>query len=131
MSFLLRLTGRRKDSECRDSLPAGDLTAENDEDSRRRPSFLRMVSLSKLRGDSLTNRSSQEDEQESVEEELPVKRREPLSGTAVLLLSSCLYLLVLLRSRTKSNYYVHSQRSPCLTCNTLLLMSSSTVQKSQ
>lgn len=81
----LRFAGRRKESERRDSLPTGDLTTENDEDSRRRPSFLRMVSLSKLRGDSLTNRSSQEDEQELVEEEPPVKRREPLSGTTVFL----------------------------------------------
>uniref|UniRef100_A0A672Q6P5 Tumor necrosis factor alpha-induced protein 2-like n=1 Tax=Sinocyclocheilus grahami TaxID=75366 RepID=A0A672Q6P5_SINGR len=81
---LLRLAGRRKESERRDSLPTGDLTTENDEDSRRRPSFLRMVSLSKLRGDSLTNRSSQEDEQESVEEEPPVKRREPLSVLEIL-----------------------------------------------
>ncbi|KAL1274991.1 hypothetical protein QQF64_027805 [Cirrhinus molitorella] len=81
---LLRLAGRRKESERRDSLPTGDLTIENDEDSRRRPSFLRIVSLSKLRGDSLTNRSSQEDEQESVEEEPPVKRREPLSVLEIL-----------------------------------------------
>ncbi|CAM4540983.1 unnamed protein product [Leuciscus chuanchicus] len=81
---LLRWAGRRKESERRDSLPTGDLTTENDEDSRRRPSFLRMVSLSKLRGDSLTNRSSQEDEQELVEEEQPVKRREPLSVLEIL-----------------------------------------------
>uniref|UniRef100_A0A673NFV5 Tumor necrosis factor alpha-induced protein 2-like n=1 Tax=Sinocyclocheilus rhinocerous TaxID=307959 RepID=A0A673NFV5_9TELE len=81
---LLRLAGRRKESERRDSLPTGDLTTENDEDSRRRPSFLQMVSLSKLRGDSLTNRSSQEAEQESVEEEPPVKRREPLSVLEIL-----------------------------------------------
>uniref|UniRef100_A0A8C2B9Y5 Exocyst complex component 3-like 2a n=1 Tax=Cyprinus carpio TaxID=7962 RepID=A0A8C2B9Y5_CYPCA len=81
---LLRLAGRRKESERRDSLPTGDLTTENDEDSRRCPSFLRMVSLSKLRGDSLTNRSSEEDEQDSVEEEQPVKRREPLSVLEIL-----------------------------------------------
>ncbi|TRY85068.1 hypothetical protein DNTS_031078 [Danionella cerebrum] len=81
---LLRFTGRRKESERRDSLPTGDLTMENDEDIRRRPSFLRMVSLSKLRGDSLTNRSSEEDEQELVEEEQPVKRREPLSVLEIL-----------------------------------------------
>ncbi|XP_052448602.1 tumor necrosis factor alpha-induced protein 2 [Carassius gibelio] len=81
---LLRLAGRRKESERRDSLPTGDLTTENDEDNRRRPSFLQMVSLSKLRGDSLTNRSSEEDEQESVEEEPLVKRREPLSVLEIL-----------------------------------------------
>ncbi|XP_051950230.1 tumor necrosis factor alpha-induced protein 2 [Xyrauchen texanus] len=81
---LLRLAGRRKESERRDSLPAGDLTAENEEDARRQPSFLRIVSLSKLRGDSLTNRSSQEDEQDIEEEEQPVKRREPLSVLEIL-----------------------------------------------
>uniref|UniRef100_A0A8C1N646 Exocyst complex component 3-like 2a n=1 Tax=Cyprinus carpio TaxID=7962 RepID=A0A8C1N646_CYPCA len=81
---LLRFAGRRKESERRDSLPTGDLTTENEEDSRRRPSFLRIVSLSKLRGDSLTNRSSQEDDEESVEEEPPVKRREPLSVLEIL-----------------------------------------------
>ncbi|XP_016357289.1 uncharacterized protein LOC107700224 [Sinocyclocheilus anshuiensis] len=81
---LLRLAGRRKECERRDSLPTGDLTTENEEDSRRHPSFLRMVSLSKLRGDSLTNRSSQEDDEESVEEEPPVKRREPLSVLEIL-----------------------------------------------
>lgn len=81
---LLRFAGRRKESERRDSLPTGDLTTENDEDNRRRPSFLRMVSLSKLRGDSLTNHSMQEEEQELVEEEQPVKRREPLSVLEIL-----------------------------------------------
>ncbi|KAA0717209.1 HBV XAg-transactivated protein 7 [Triplophysa tibetana] len=81
---LLRLAGRRKESERRDSLPTGVLSTENDEDSRRRPSFLRMVSLSKLRRDSLTNHSSVESEQELVEEEQPVKRREPLSVLEIL-----------------------------------------------
>lgn len=85
--FLFRLAGRRKESDRRDSLPTGDLSTENDEDNRRRPSFLRMVSLSKLRRDSLTNQSSVESEQELVEEEQPVKRREPLSGS----LCTCLY----------------------------------------
>lgn len=102
-SSLLRLTGRRKESERRDSLPIGDLTTENEEDSRRRPSFLRMVSLSKLRGDSLTNRSSQEDDEESVEEEPLVKRREPLSGTTMFLLLLRLYLFVLIMACTKCN----------------------------
>ncbi|XP_056603306.1 exocyst complex component 3 isoform X1 [Triplophysa dalaica] len=81
---LLRLAGRRKESDRRDSLPTGDLSTENDEDNRRRPSFLRMVSLSKLRRDSLTNQSSVESEQELVEEEQPVKRREPLSVLEIL-----------------------------------------------
>ncbi|XP_055055683.2 exocyst complex component 3-like protein 2 [Misgurnus anguillicaudatus] len=81
---LLRLAGRRKESERRDSLPTGDLTIEDDEDSLRRPSFLRMVSLSKLKRDSLTNNSSQGSEQELLEEEQPVKRREPLSVLEIL-----------------------------------------------
>ncbi len=102
-SSLLRLAGRRKESERRDSLPIGDLTTENEEDSRRRPSFLRMVSLSKLRGDSLTNRSSQEDDEESVEEEPLVKRREPLSGTTAYLHLLRLYLFVLIMVCTKCN----------------------------
>lgn len=88
--LLFRLAGRRKESERRDSLPTGDLSTEIDEDSRRRPSFLRMVSLSKLRRDSLTNNSSQGSEQELVEEEQPVKRREPLSGK----LCTCLFFLL-------------------------------------
>ncbi|XP_066516633.1 tumor necrosis factor alpha-induced protein 2 [Hoplias malabaricus] len=80
---LLRLAGRRKNSERRESLPVGDLNGdEDDEDAHRRPSFLR--SLSKLCGDSLTNRNSQDAERESPEEEPPVKRREPLSVLEIL-----------------------------------------------
>lgn len=75
---LSRLAGRRKKSERRKSLPEGEENGEDDEDADRRPSFLR--SLSKLRGDSLTSRDSQEAERESPEEEMPIKRREPLSG---------------------------------------------------
>ncbi|XP_030638888.1 tumor necrosis factor alpha-induced protein 2 [Chanos chanos] len=81
---LLRLTGRRKESTRRESLPAGDLKADTEEDARRRPSFLRIVSLSKLRGDSITDRNSQESEQERVEEVPKVKRREPLSVLEIL-----------------------------------------------
>ncbi|TSO37087.1 Exocyst complex component 3-like protein 2 [Bagarius yarrelli] len=79
---LLRLAGRRKKSERRESLPEGEMNGRDDEDSDRRPSFLR--SLSKLRGDSLTSRDSQEVEQETPEEETPVKRREPLSVLEIL-----------------------------------------------
>lgn len=75
---LFRLAGRRKKSERRESLPVGEINGEDEEDANRRPSFLR--SLSKLRGDSLTSRDSQEDERQSPEEEAPIKRREPLSG---------------------------------------------------
>lgn len=77
--FLLsRLAGRRKKSERRESLPEGKVNSEDDEDADRRPSFLR--SLGKLRGDSFNSRDSQEAEQESPEEETPIKHREPLSG---------------------------------------------------
>ncbi|KAF4073391.1 hypothetical protein AMELA_G00258150 [Ameiurus melas] len=79
---LLRLAGRRKKSERRKSLPEGEVNGEDDEDADRRPSFLR--SLSKLRGDSLTSRDSQEAERESPEEETPIKRREPLSVLEIL-----------------------------------------------
>lgn len=78
-----RLAGRRKKSERRESLPEGEVNGEDDEDADRRPSFLR--SLSKLRGDSLTSRDSQEAEQENPEEETPIKRREPLSGENLVL----------------------------------------------
>ncbi|KAK2816651.1 hypothetical protein Q7C36_022922 [Tachysurus vachellii] len=79
---LLRLAGRRKKSERRESLPEGEVNGEDDGDPDRRPSFLR--SLSKLRGDSLTSRDSQEAEQENPEEETPIKRREPLSVLEIL-----------------------------------------------
>ncbi|KAK3527464.1 hypothetical protein QTP86_023050, partial [Hemibagrus guttatus] len=79
---LLRLAGRRKKSERRESLPEGEVNGEDDEDADRRPSFLR--SLSKLRGDSLTSHDSQEAEQENPEEETPIKRREPLSVLEIL-----------------------------------------------
>ncbi|KAI5630367.1 tumor necrosis factor alpha-induced protein 2, partial [Silurus asotus] len=79
---LLRLAGRKKKSERRESLPEDEVNGEDDEDAHRRPSFLR--SLSKLRGDSLTSRDSQEAELESPEEETPIKRREPLSVLEIL-----------------------------------------------
>ncbi|XP_062845228.1 tumor necrosis factor alpha-induced protein 2 [Trichomycterus rosablanca] len=79
---LLRLAGRRKKSERRESLPEDEVNSEDDEDAKRRPSFLR--SLSKLRGDSFTNRDSLEAEPQSPEEEAPAKRREPLSVLEIL-----------------------------------------------
>lgn len=39
-----------------------------------------MVSLGKLKRDSMSDKASQEAEEEPVEEELVVKTREPLSG---------------------------------------------------
>lgn len=78
------------------------MNSEDDKDGDRRPSFLR--SLSKLRGDSLNSRDSQETEQENQEEETTIKRREPLSGENLspgwcfvtsLLLSMQLLMLIL------------------------------------
>lgn len=65
----------------RESLPCGDLTIDQEAEARRRPSFLKMVSLGKLKRESMSDRSSQEAEDEEEEEEEPVvKAREPLSG---------------------------------------------------
>ncbi|KAF5889233.1 tumor necrosis factor alpha-induced protein 2-like, partial [Clarias magur] len=79
---LLRFAGRRKKSDRRESLPEGEVHSEDEGCTDRRPSFLR--SLSKLRGDSLTSRDSLEAERQSPEEEMPIKRREPLSVLEIL-----------------------------------------------
>lgn len=78
LSTLFRFTGRRKE-ERRESLPSGDLCAESEVEDRRRPSFLRL-SLGKLKRESMSDKASQEADEESLEEELEVKAREPLSG---------------------------------------------------
>ncbi|KAK2828888.1 hypothetical protein Q5P01_019922 [Channa striata] len=80
---LLRFTGRRKE-ERRESLPCGDLSADSEAEASRRPSFLRMVSLGKLKRESMSDKSSQEAEEETAEEELVVKTREPLSVLEIL-----------------------------------------------
>lgn len=72
-------TGRRKE-ERRESLPCGNLSTDSEAEASRRSSFLRMVSLGKLKRESMSDKASQEAEEESVEEELVVKTREPLSG---------------------------------------------------
>lgn len=77
--LLCSFTGRRKEVR-RESLPSGDLSTDSEADARRRPSFLRMVSLGKLKRESMSDRGSQEAEEETVEEEPVVKTREPLSG---------------------------------------------------
>lgn len=77
--MLFRFTGRRKE-ERRESLPCGNLSSECEVDTSRRPSFLRMVSLGKLKRESMSDKASQETEEEPEEEELVVKTREPLSG---------------------------------------------------
>lgn len=77
---LCRFTGRRKE-ERRESLPCGNLCTDNEVEASRRPSFLKMVSLGKLKRESMSDKaSSQEADEESVEEEPVVKAREPLSG---------------------------------------------------
>ncbi|XP_076017278.1 exocyst complex component 3-like protein 2 [Genypterus blacodes] len=80
---LLRFTGRRKE-ERRESLPTGDLCAEREAEDRRRPSFLRIVSLGKLKRESMSDKASQEADEESLEEEPEVKTREPLSVLEIL-----------------------------------------------
>lgn len=77
--MLCSFTGRRKE-ERRESLPCGDLSAVTEAEASRRPSFLRMVSLGKLKRESMSDKASQEAEEETVEEEPVVKTREPLSG---------------------------------------------------
>ncbi|XP_031594395.1 tumor necrosis factor alpha-induced protein 2 [Oreochromis aureus] len=82
---LLRFTGRRKE-ERRESLPCGDLSVGNEVETSRRSSFLRMVSLGKLKRESMSDKASQETEEEMEEEaEDPVvKTREPLSVLEIL-----------------------------------------------
>lgn len=80
---LLRFTGRRKE-ERRESLPCGNLSSECEVDTSRRSSFLRMVSLGKLKRESMSDKASQETEEEPEEEELVVKTREPLSVLEIL-----------------------------------------------
>lgn len=73
-------TGRRTE-ERRESLPCGELSTECEPEGSRRPSFLKIVSLGKLKRESMSDKTSQEDDEETVEEEPVVKTREPLSGT--------------------------------------------------
>ncbi|XP_038565040.1 tumor necrosis factor alpha-induced protein 2 [Micropterus salmoides] len=80
---LLRFTGRRKE-ERRESLPCGNLSIDSEAEASRRPSFLRMVSLGKLKRESMSDKASQEAEEETVEEEPVVKTREPLSVLEIL-----------------------------------------------
>ncbi|TKS83705.1 Exocyst complex component 3-like protein 2 [Collichthys lucidus] len=80
---LLRFTGRRKE-ERRESLPCGNLFTETEAEASRRSSFLRMVSLGKLKRESMSDKASQEAEEETDEEEPVVKTREPLSVLEIL-----------------------------------------------
>ncbi|XP_056266166.1 tumor necrosis factor alpha-induced protein 2 isoform X2 [Pseudoliparis swirei] len=80
---LLRITGRRKE-ERRESLPCGNLSTDSEAEASRRPSFLRMVSMGKLKRESMSDKASQEAEEETEEEEPAVKTREPLSVLEIL-----------------------------------------------
>uniref|UniRef100_A0A8C4ZCJ9 Exocyst complex component 3-like 2a n=1 Tax=Gadus morhua TaxID=8049 RepID=A0A8C4ZCJ9_GADMO len=80
---LLRFTGRRREMR-RESLPCGDLSMDHEAEARRRPSFLRMVSLGKLKRESMSDRGSLETEEEEEEEEPVIKPREPLSVLEIL-----------------------------------------------
>ncbi|XP_051902196.1 tumor necrosis factor alpha-induced protein 2 [Hippocampus zosterae] len=80
---LFRITGRCKE-ERRESLPCGDLSADDEAEASRRSSFLRMVSLGKLKRESMSDKASEETEDESEEEEPVVKTREPLSVLEIL-----------------------------------------------
>ncbi|KAM6907576.1 exocyst complex component 3-like protein 2 [Xenentodon cancila] len=80
---LLRFTGRRKE-ERRESLPCGDLSTDSEAEGSRRSSFLRIVSLGKLKRESMSDKTSQEAEEEMSEEEPAVKTREPLSVLEIL-----------------------------------------------
>ncbi len=72
-------TGRRKE-ERRESLPCGNLSTDSEAEASKLPSFLRMVSLGKLKRVSMSDKASQEAEEETEDEEPVVKTREPLSG---------------------------------------------------
>ncbi|KAM9781517.1 exocyst complex component 3-like protein 2 isoform 1-T3 [Syngnathus typhle] len=81
---LLRVNGGRRKEERRESLPCGDLSADGEAEASRRPSFLRMVSLGKMKRESMSDQASQETDEESEEKEPVVKTREPLSVLEIL-----------------------------------------------
>ncbi|XP_034746286.1 exocyst complex component 3 [Etheostoma cragini] len=81
---LLRFSGGRRKEERRESLPCGNLSMDSEAEASRRSSFLRMVSLGKLKRESMSDKASQEAEEETEEEEPVVKTREPLSVLEIL-----------------------------------------------
>uniref|UniRef100_A0A674MD73 Tumor necrosis factor alpha-induced protein 2 n=1 Tax=Takifugu rubripes TaxID=31033 RepID=A0A674MD73_TAKRU len=80
---LLRFPGRRKE-ERSDSLPGGNLNMDAELENCRRPSLFKMVSLGKLKRESLSDKMSQETEDEKEEEEAVVKTKDPLSVLEIL-----------------------------------------------
>lgn len=105
LSFSSRFTGRRKE-ERRESLPCGDLSINTEAEAYRRPSFLRIVSLGKLKRESMSDKSSQEGSEETVEEEPVVKAREPLSGN-----KHYLFIPSILQRFTELSFF---RKLPCL-----------------
>ncbi|XP_049598980.1 tumor necrosis factor alpha-induced protein 2 isoform X2 [Syngnathus scovelli] len=85
---LFRVTGGRRKEERRESLPCGDLSADGEAEAEaeasRRPSFLRMVTLGKMKRESMSDQASQETDEETEEKEPVVKTREPLSVLEIL-----------------------------------------------
>uniref|UniRef100_A0AAY4C5D0 Exocyst complex component 3-like protein 2 n=1 Tax=Denticeps clupeoides TaxID=299321 RepID=A0AAY4C5D0_9TELE len=80
---IMNLIRFRCETMGREPIPRGEVTTDDDEDSdRRRPSFLRLVS--KLGRESLLDSTSQEAEEEAMEELPVMKRREPLSVLEIL-----------------------------------------------
>lgn len=110
---LCSFTGRRKE-ERRESLPCGNLCTDSEAEASRRPSFLRMVSLGKLKRESMSDKASQETEEESVEEEPVVKTREPLSGNNQGNIRCMNYTLVQRHSIKFENFTLPGQASAVL-----------------
>ncbi|XP_066536313.1 tumor necrosis factor alpha-induced protein 2 [Hoplias malabaricus] len=83
---LLRMAGRCRENNRKESLPNGDLCSESDADSTsRRLSFLKIVGRGKQKRESMVDRSASPGPEEEAEEEVPeVKPREPLSVLEIL-----------------------------------------------
>ncbi|KAI4886494.1 hypothetical protein NFI96_024868 [Prochilodus magdalenae] len=83
---LLRMAGRCRENNRKESLPNGDLCSESDADSTsRRLSFLKIVGRGKQKRESMADRSASPGPEEEPVEEVPeVKPREPLSVLEIL-----------------------------------------------
>ncbi|XP_017550298.1 tumor necrosis factor alpha-induced protein 2 [Pygocentrus nattereri] len=83
---LLRMAGRCRENNRKESLPNGDLCSESDGDSSsRRLSFLKIVGRGKQKRESMVDHSASPGPEEEPVEEVPeVKPREPLSVLEIL-----------------------------------------------
>ncbi|XP_072548157.1 exocyst complex component 3-like protein 2 [Salminus brasiliensis] len=83
---LLRMAGKCRENNRKESLPNGDLCSESDADSTsRRLSFLKIVGRGKQKRESMVDRSASPGPEEEPVEEVPeVKPREPLSVLEIL-----------------------------------------------